>query len=222
MATTTHQSNVRHGHRRNVPRGFTLIEVLVVLALTLIMMAAFAQIFSMTGTFVTKQKGIGENDQAARILTTVIKADLASRTMRYVAPFHPNMAALGTTETSRTGYFEYSENNPLDDTDDVLQFTIALPSGLLSKPLVNPTTGLPIPPLYGTATFLPKQSWQANTAYATGAYVIPQTTPAPGGQTGFIYYASTGGTSGGPAAPAWPTTIGLTVTDGTVVWTCAD
>src|SRR5580704_17833189 len=114
MATTTRQSNIRYGHGRNVRRGFTLIEVMVVLALTLIMMAAFAEIFSMTGTFVTKQKGVGENDQAARILTTVLKADLGNRTMRYVAPFHPNMAALGTTETNRTGYFEYSENNPLD------------------------------------------------------------------------------------------------------------
>jgi prepilin-type N-terminal cleavage/methylation domain-containing protein len=217
MATAMRQSNIRHGHAVNGLRGFTLIEVMVVLALTLIMMAAFAQIFSMTGTFVTKQKGIGENDQAARILTTVLKADLQSRTMRFVAPLHPNMAAL-TDDPSRQGYFEYSENNPLDDTDDVLQFTIALPSGLPGKPLVNATTGLPLPPLYGTATFLPKQSWLANTAYATGAYVIPQA----GGQTGFIYYASTGGTSGGPAAPAWPATLGTTVTDGTVVWTCAD
>jgi prepilin-type N-terminal cleavage/methylation domain-containing protein len=220
MATTTRQSNIRHGHGRNVRRGFTLIEVMVVLALTLVMMAAFAQIFSQTGTFVTKQKGIGENDQAARILTTVIKSDLASRTMRYVAPFHPNMPALGPTESSRTGYFEYSENNPLDDTDDVLQFTIALPNGLLGKPLLNATTGVPIPPLYGTATFLPKQSWQANTAYATGAYVIPQTIPT-NGTTGFIYCASTGGTSGA-AAPAWPTAIGGTVVDGGVTWTCAD
>ena len=44
--------------------------------LTLVMMAMFAPIFSMTGTIVTKQKGIGENDQNARILTTVLKTDL--------------------------------------------------------------------------------------------------------------------------------------------------
>ncbi len=51
--------------RSRVATGFTLIEILVVLALTLVMMSMFATIFSMTGTFVTKQKGIGENDQSA-------------------------------------------------------------------------------------------------------------------------------------------------------------
>jgi prepilin-type N-terminal cleavage/methylation domain-containing protein len=212
METTTRQANIRHGHGRNVRRGFTLIEVMVVLALTLVMMAAFAQIFSMTGTFVTKQKGIGENDQAARILTTVLKADLQSRTMRFVAPLHPNMAAL-TDDPLRQGYFEYSENNPLDDTDDVLQFTI-------SVPLVNPTTQLPNPPLYGNATFLPKQAWQGGTLYATGAYVIPQA----GAQTGFIYCATTGGTSGA-TQPIWPTALSgptSTVNDNGVVWQCVD
>src|SRR6202453_3495756 len=80
---------------RRLSAGFTLIEVLVVLALTLVMMSMFATIFQMTGTFVTKQKGIGENDQSARILTTVLKTDLEARTMRYLAPFHPNMPPMG-------------------------------------------------------------------------------------------------------------------------------
>src|ERR1700730_17792400 len=187
METAMRQSNnqigpkrIEHrpiGHRRQPARGFTLIEVMVVLALTLVMMAAFAQIFSMTGTFVTKQRGVGENDQSARILTTVLKNDLANRTMRYVAPFHPNMAKL-PSEALQLGYFEYSENNPLDDTDDVLQFTIRVP-------FTNPITNLPNQPLYGTATFLPKQMWQANTVYAAGTYVLP---PA-GAQTGYIYCA---------------------------------
>ena len=119
--------------------------------LTLVMMAAFAQIFTQTGNFVARQKGIGENDQAARILTMVLKSDLANRTMLSVAPFHPNMPVL-QHETTQEGYLEYSENNPLDDTDDVLQFTI-------SMPLTSPTTNVPSPPLFGTATFLPKQSW---------------------------------------------------------------
>src|SRR5580704_6335624 len=80
--------------RRSSRTGFTLIEIMVVLALTLVMMTMFATIFSMTGTFVTKQKAMGENDQSARILTTVLKTDLQGRTMRFLAPFHPNMSAL--------------------------------------------------------------------------------------------------------------------------------
>ena len=107
---------------RQQAAGFTLVEVLVTLALTMIMMLLFAQIFQIAGNFVTRQKGIGENDQSARILTTVLKTDLEARSMRYVAPFHPNMSQLD--EQNRQGYFYVSENSPADDTDDVLQFTI--------------------------------------------------------------------------------------------------
>lgn len=52
------------------------------------------------------------------------------------------------------------------------------------------------------------------TPYALGAYVTPATA------NGYYYKATTAGTSGG-SIPTYPTTIGGTVTDGTVVWTCA-
>src|ERR1700733_6754172 len=119
--------------RSRLASGFTLIEILVVLALTLVMMSMFATIFSMTGTFVTKQKGIGENDQSARILTTVLKTDLEARTMLLLAPFHPNMSALGDDSTNRLGYFYVSENDPTDDTDDLLQFTVNMSAAGLTQ-----------------------------------------------------------------------------------------
>lgn len=56
-------------------------------------------------------------------------------------------------------------------------------------------------------------NWASVTAYALGAYVKP-TTP-----NGYRYECTTAGTSG-TSEPTWPTTIGATVTDGTVVWTC--
>jgi hypothetical protein len=52
------------------------------------------------------------------------------------------------------------------------------------------------------------------TAYALGAYVTPATA------NGFYYRATVAGTSAA-AIPTFPITIGGTVTDGTVTWTCA-
>jgi hypothetical protein len=56
--------------------------------------------------------------------------------------------------------------------------------------------------------------WAASTAYSLGALVIPTA-----GATWWVYECTTAGTSG-TTEPAWPTTEGATVTDGTVVWTC--
>jgi len=215
--SATRQQRYR-GSRRSSTAGFTLIEVLVVLALTLVMMSFFALIFSMTGTFVAKQKGIGENDQSARILTTVLKTDLQARTMRFVAPFHPNMTnasltSLAMNAGSRQGYFYVSENDPTDDTDDVLQFTINMGLPVLQTAFSNPAAGTQ---LYGNALYL-AQPWQPNTSYPPGSIVRPSgpTTNV----NGFVFKNKTGAafTSAG-AEPPWPTTL-TTVADGTGTWT---
>lgn len=52
------------------------------------------------------------------------------------------------------------------------------------------------------------------TAYALGVFLIPAT------PNGFIYKVTTAGTSGG-SIPTYPTTVGGTVTDGSVELTCA-
>jgi type II secretory pathway pseudopilin PulG len=200
----------RFSSRRRVnSAGFTLIEVLITLALTMIMLVLFATIFQQAASFVTRNKAIAENDQSARTLATVLKSDLQARTMFYLAPFQVNAPYTPVTiDAQRVGYFYISENNPLDDTDDVLQFTVQL------------TT--PDSPFYGRAAFLPTQQWQATTAFGAPpsaapwmAYVAPVT------KNGFIYFAQTAGTSGA-TEPAWPTTVGATVADGTVTWQCVD
>lgn len=75
-----------------------------------------------------------------------------------------------------------------------------------------------IPASTPTPTIVPAQASataRANTtAYALGAYVTPATT------NGYYYKATAAGTSGS-SIPTYPTTIGGTVTDGTVTWTCA-
>lgn len=55
-------------------------------------------------------------------------------------------------------------------------------------------------------------AWTLSTAYALNTYRVPTAS------NGFVYKATTAGTSAG-TEPTWPTTIGATVTDGTVVWT---
>lgn len=55
--------------------------------------------------------------------------------------------------------------------------------------------------------------WVATTAYSLGDSARP-TTP-----TGYRYEVTTAGTSHS-SEPTWPTTIGSTVTDGTIVWEC--
>jgi prepilin-type N-terminal cleavage/methylation domain-containing protein len=107
--------------------GFTLVEMLVSVALVLLMMSLFAQIFSMASNSVTTQRGISLNDQKARALTTLIRADIHHRTIRYPQPFYPgeNSATSPTPFGTRAGYLYLSTNDPSSGLDDLLQFTIS-------------------------------------------------------------------------------------------------
>jgi len=57
-------------------------------------------------------------------------------------------------------------------------------------------------------------TWQATNNYASGALVIP-TVP-----NGRYYEATTDTGSSGASEPTWPTTIGATVVDDGITWTC--
>ncbi len=115
--------------------GFTLVEMLVSVAIVLLMMSMFAQIFQMATGSLSQQRGIAENDQKARMITTTLRGDLELRTFRDVFPFRANedTRQLGHSLSRRAGYFEIDENDPFDDTDDVLQFTASVNIKLQSK-----------------------------------------------------------------------------------------
>ncbi len=122
--------NVGHPHR-----AFTLIEMLVSVTLVLLMMTLFAGIFQAATTSMSKMKGFAENDQKARLLDTIVRADLVNRSMSKVYPWTPgtwtpshtsvfsNLPYESDETGDRRGYFHISEGQPDDDTDDVLQFT---------------------------------------------------------------------------------------------------
>ncbi len=120
----------RHGidGRRNsgVRQGFTLIEMLVSVTLVMLMMLMFASVFQIAGSSMSRMRGLAENDQRARSLQSVLKADLDKRSFRWVYPFaaNENTGGAGSKIGSRQGYFYISENNPYNGLDDVIQFTV--------------------------------------------------------------------------------------------------
>ena len=64
----------------------------------------------------------------------------------------------------------------------------------------------------GFRTGVTRSAWVANTAYAIDAVVRPTTA------NGYQYQCAVAGTSHATTEPTWPTSIGITVTDGTVTW----
>ena len=66
------------------------------------------------------------------------------------------------------------------------------------------------------ATWSPSTAYTASTPPAAPTVVLP----TEANRNGYRYICTTGGTSG-TTEPAWPTTVGATVFDGTVTWTYA-
>src|SRR5262245_43478176 len=122
--------------------GFTLVEMLVATGISILMLTLFLTIFQMATQAMTVQKGMSANDQKARMVQMMLRNDLNGdlcdksdsgkqkpyRTFRNIIPYgadeddEPNF-----DNTDRDGYFYISENNPDNDADDVLQFTVATP-----------------------------------------------------------------------------------------------
>lgn len=124
----THNKSRRRSRRLFSRRaGFTLVEMLVAVALVLLLMSMFAQVFQIAGNTMSKQRGIAENDQRSRTLQNVIKGDLDKRTFRLVVPWvNQENGQLPEAEgPQRQGYLYISENDPASETDDFLQLTVS-------------------------------------------------------------------------------------------------
>ncbi|MCG6154315.1 PulJ/GspJ family protein [Rubinisphaera margarita] len=127
----------RNSHRQQVGASpsrraaFTLTEMLVAVGLLMVIMVIFAQIFSLAVTAMTRQKGLANNNQQARTVFAVLDADLKRMSYRSVTgdggvkPLAPGLQYNGEgSADEQQGYIYYSENDPDNDTDDVLQFTV--------------------------------------------------------------------------------------------------
>ncbi|MEZ6048487.1 MAG: type II secretion system protein [Planctomycetaceae bacterium] len=117
--------------QQSLKPGFTLVELLVSIVLVSIMMLAFSRVFQLATDTIVQTRGLSSNDESARMLTTIIKEDLDTRTFRTVAPWkdgedpsmdYPTIESL--QEDKRRGYFYVSENLVEDESDDILQLVI--------------------------------------------------------------------------------------------------
>lgn len=129
-----------HETRHPLRAGFTLVEMLVAVALVLIMMTMFAEIFTLATSSMSKQKGLAELDQRQRLMSTLLRDDLRQRSFRNLFAYHPLDNPINILSANRPGnvafdvrqgYFYISENDPENDGDDVIQWTVTRTDGSL-------------------------------------------------------------------------------------------
>ncbi|WP_437191675.1 PilW family protein [Planctomicrobium sp. SH527] len=115
--------------------AFTLVEMLISTALVMMIMTMFAQIYGTAVNTMSMQRGMANNDQKARTVNNLMLADLRARTYRQTIDAYGSSKGLvplvlesnqRIDADRQRGYFYYSENDPGDDSDDVLQFTAML------------------------------------------------------------------------------------------------
>ena len=113
------------------------------------------------------------------------------------------MISKGNSYGVGIGYYANGQNKGL---------SIGFYAGKFSSSLLNPNQNLFIG--YQTGMNVTTASnWAASTSYNVGDYVNPTS------WNGYSYKCTVAGTTGS-TEPTWPTTIGDTVTDGTVTWEC--
>jgi type II secretory pathway pseudopilin PulG len=127
--------------RAKSPAGFTMVELLVALGLTIFLLALFTTLMvAATGSINTSQ-GIGAVDQHVRNAITTLRDDLQKIYLAHDGtPLAVSQLFTGPDKIPTEGYFLIEENDrairqgldaagiPVEvDTDDVLAFTFRFP-----------------------------------------------------------------------------------------------
>lgn len=130
----TYRANLRSACRQ---RGFTLLEVMIATAITLLMMISMVQVFKVISDSMKQGRAALQMNNSLRSVTTRLRQDLANLTVRVDPP---------SDTSSGGGYFEYFDGSMTDytaslfagdaprsnrfgDTDDILMFTARAGSG---------------------------------------------------------------------------------------------
>jgi hypothetical protein len=128
--------------------------MLVATFLVVLMMLMFAQVFGTAVKTLTDQRSLAANDQKARSITDALRGDLERATYRQaVTGLCRGIAPLGPGEypdSRQQGFFYISENDPMNDVDDVLHFTVSILETLRSPTASDPDQT----PYYGRARAL--------------------------------------------------------------------
>ncbi len=122
--------------------GYTLIEILLSVTLSLILMLAVVQIFAMVGDFVTNSQAIMEMDQNIRNAQMLLQLDLSRATAKMTPPLDPAAAmgyfkATSGSQCSLNTNLKAVINDNLCGIADKLQFTIHD----MNAPLVDYSSG---------------------------------------------------------------------------------
>ncbi len=106
--------NLVHRISRSASRsGFTLVEMLVAMTVTLLMMAALARAFAYVGTQIQESRADTQLANSLRDITTKLQADLAQCTVELT----PNTGL----EEDQNGYFLYYEGPVTDATSSLFR-----------------------------------------------------------------------------------------------------
>jgi type II secretory pathway pseudopilin PulG len=136
--------------------GVTLVEMLVVVALTVLLMSIVTEVFVLASETLSRLRSVSVVNQKIRSVESMIRLDLENRTIREVQPPVERKASLdgipgtgddyfipiGFDPKDNMGYWMLEENSPADeqgeDADDVLAFTIRISaSGILGTSYVG-------------------------------------------------------------------------------------
>ena len=132
--------------------------MLVATLLVVVMMLLFAEIFGAAVEVMTSQRALASNDQKARSVTTIVRSDLQRLVYRQSVSTGRNLAhSFGggvilesprgivplspgdQPDARQRGFFYVSENDPLDDSDDVLHLVVDIRETLRNPTVSNPS-----------------------------------------------------------------------------------